>query len=386
MSARARFLVFVVTAPVIAFALVGALLGKVWAREAAYANLRVFEDVVSLISSNYVEDVNLSRVMKGAMSGLAEGLDPDSAYLPAEAVRALDAGTAESRADIGVSLTRQYYLRVIAAREGSPAARAGIRAGDFLRVIGDKPTREMSVWEGTRLLRGEPGSTVTLLVIRGNAADPHPVEVTREVPQQPSVTGRALDGGVGYLRVTAFGAGVPAAIAARASELTKAGATRLVIDLRNVADGPLESGIAAAKLFVPTGTLVHKESKGAGREPVAAGTGGGAISQPAVVLVNGGTSGAAELFAAALSGNKRAELVGERTQGRAGLQRLVRLNDGSGMLITNAWYLTPGGEPIHQKGITPAHSVDEPEVDFGAAPPTTDPILDKGLERVRAIG
>ena len=386
MSARTRFLVFVVTLPVIAFALVGALLGQVWARETPYANLRVFEDVVSLIASNYVEEVNLSKVMRGAMSGLAEGLDPDSAYLAPGDVRQLDAGNGVGPADIGVTLTRQYYLRVIAARDGSPAARAGLRAGDFLRVIGDRPTREMSVWEGTRLLRGEPGSRVTLLVIRGNAADPHPVEVTREVPPAPEVSGRVIGNDVGYLRVPAFGPGIPAAIAARVSELAKAGAARLVIDVRDAAEGPLESGIAAARLFVPSGTLVHKETKGADREAITAGSGAGTITQPAVVLVNRGTSGPAELFAAALAGNKRAELVGERTQGRTGLQRLVRLNDGSGMLITHAWFLTPGGDAIHQKGITPAHGVEVPDVEFGAPAPESDLILDAGVERIRSRG
>ncbi|HOC18876.1 MAG TPA: S41 family peptidase [Vicinamibacterales bacterium] len=383
MSARTRLFVFAVTAPVIAFALVGALLGQVWARETPYANLRVFEEAVSLIANNYVEEVNLSKVMRGAMGGLAEGLDPDSAYLPPEAVREVDAGNGVGPADIGVALTRQYYLRVIAARDGSPAARAGLRAGDFLRVIGERPTREMSVWDGMRLLRGEPGSTVSLLVIRGNAADPHPVEITREIPAAPIVSGRLIGTDVGYLRIPAFAAGIPAAVSARVAELRKAGASRLVVDVRDVADGPLDAGIATARLFVASGTLLHKETKGAGREAVTAGGGAAPIAQPAVVLVNRGTSGAAELFAAALAGNKRAELVGERTHGRAGLQRLVRLNDGSAMLITNAWYLTPGGEPIHQKGLTPAHTVEVPDVEFGAPPPATDPILDKGLELVK---
>lgn len=383
MSARTRLFVFAITAPVIAFALVGALLGQVWARETPYANLRVFEDVVSLIASNYVEEVDLPKVMRGAMSGLAEGLDPDSTYLPPESVRQLDAGNHAGAGDIGVALTRQYYLRVIAVRDGSPAARAGLQAGDFLRVIGDKPTREMSVWEGSRLLRGEPGSTVTLLVIRGNAADPHPVEVTRELPSSPPVAGRVIGTGVGYLRVPAFGPGVPAAITARVSELAKAGASRLVIDVRDSAEGALESGIAAARLFVASGTLLHKETKGAAREAIAAGSGAASISLPAVVLVNRGTSGAAELFAAALAGNARAELVGERTHGRAGLQRLVRLNDGSAMLITHAWFLTPAGEAIHQKGLAPAQAVEAPDVEFGAPPPATDPILDKGLERIK---
>jgi len=212
------------------------------------------------------------------------------------------------------------------------------------------------------------------------------VEVTRELPSSPPLSARVVGADVGYLRVPVFGPGVPAAITARVSELAKAGASRVVIDVRDSAEGALESGIAAARLFVASGTLLHKETKAAGREAVAAGSGAGSITLPAVVLVNRGTSGAAELFAAALAGNARAELVGERTQGRAGLQRLVRLNDGSAMLITNAWFLTPGGDAIHQKGLAPAQAVEVPDVEFGAPAPEGDPILDKALESIRTRG
>ena len=132
--------------------------------------------------SNYVEEVKVDHVMEGAMRGLADGLDPDSAYLNAKQVKALEAGETLPDGDVGLELTRQYYLRVIAARDGSPAAKAGLQTGDYVRAIDGKPTRDMSVFEGTRLLRGQPGSKVTLTVIRGNAADPHEVTLVREKP------------------------------------------------------------------------------------------------------------------------------------------------------------------------------------------------------------
>ena len=213
MTARTRLFVLFITAPVIVFALVGGVLGKAWTREEAYRDLAVFEDVVSLISSNYVEDVDLSRVMRGAMRGLAEGLDPDSAYLTPDEVRRLEAGEKLPPAGIGVELTRQYYLRVIAARDGSPAARAGLRPGDYLRVINGKPTRELSVHEGMALLRGAPGTKVSLLVIRGNAAEPHPMELVREASAGPDVTGRMAGENVGYVRVASFGPTVEAVVA-----------------------------------------------------------------------------------------------------------------------------------------------------------------------------
>jgi carboxyl-terminal processing protease len=383
MTPRTRRIVLIVTAPVIAFAVVGGVLGKTAARQEAYRHLRVFEDVVSLISSNYVEEANLSRVMSGAMRGLAEGLDADSAYLTADEAKRHESGVQPGAGETGIELTRAYYLRVIAARDGSPAARAGLRAGDFLRAIDGKPTREMSVYEGTRLLRGVPGTKVGLVVLRGSLVDPHTVEITREVPSAADVTGRLEGSTVGYVRVSAFGPGVAKSVSSKVGDLVKAGATALLVDIRDTATGSYESGVAAAKLFVPSGTITIKAVRGAERQPMAAAVGDGAITQPTVLLVNDGTSGAAEIFAAALAGNQRAALVGERTHGRAALQKFVRLPDGAAMIISNGWFLTPGGEPIHEKGLVPEVAVEVPEIEFGAPPPGTDLVLQKGVEKLR---
>ena len=160
MSSRTRVLVMSISAPVIAFAILGGFLGRVMAREDTYQHLKIFDDVVGLISSNYVEDADIDKVMKGAMHGLADALDPDSAYLTPAQVKQVESGAALPPAGVGLELTRQYYLRVIAARDGSPAAKAGLRTGDYIRAINDLPTRDMSVWEGMRTLRGAAGSKV----------------------------------------------------------------------------------------------------------------------------------------------------------------------------------------------------------------------------------
>jgi carboxyl-terminal processing protease len=237
----------------------------------------------------------------------------------------------------------------------------------------------MSVFEGSRALRGAAGSKVALMVIRGNAADPHNIELVREPVSGPDVTSR-MQGKAGYIRIASFGPNVAHAVASQAAELVKSGATGLVVDVRSSASGELEAGLSVARQFVPSGTLAFKEAKGAARQPVMAVAGDGAIKLPVVVLVDNGTGGPAELFAAALSGNQRATLVGEHTVGRAAMQKLVRLPDGSGMLISNAWYLTPSGTPINEKGLAPALAVEVPDVDFGNPPPATDAILEKGLE------
>ncbi len=388
MTTKTRLSVLLISTPVLAFVVLGGLLGRASTGDEKLQHLRVFEDVVSLIMNNYVEEVKVDRVMDGAMRGLADGLDPDSAYLDSKLVKLAEAGGAATAApgDVGLELTRQYYLRVIATRDGSPAAKAGLQTGDYVRAIDSKPTRDLSVFEGMRMLRGAPGSKVALTVIRGNAAEPHQIELVREkAPTTAMVSGRLIGTDVGYLRVGSFTGDVVSRLRAQTAELQKSGAKYLVIDVRRTAEGPLENGVEAARLFVKSGTLTVKAGRDdkSARETITARDGDGAIALPASVLVTTGTSGAAEVFAAALDGNSRAELVGERTLGRAGVQKLVRLPDGRGLWLTYARYLTPDGKAIQGKGLNPDVAVDEPEaVEIGEAPPAGDPVLDAALERL----
>jgi carboxyl-terminal processing protease len=380
MSSRTRAVVMAISAPVIAFAIVGGFLGKVMARQGTFQHLKIFDDVVGLIEGNYVEPVNVDKVMNGAMRGLADGLDPDSAYLSPEEVAQVESNTTLPAGDIGLELTRQYYLRVIAARDNSPAAKAGLRTGDYVRAINDVPTREMSVWEGVRALRGAPGSKVSLTIIRGNAADPHIVELTREQAPAVDVSGRIAAPGIGYVRIAAIGAATAGQVKSEITDLQKAGATKLIVDVRRTSGTPLDSGLAIARLFVAKGTLAQRETKGAEKETISASAGDGAITAPTSLLIDTGTTGAAELFASALAGNNRADLVGERTIGRAALQKLVKLPDGSGLWLSTTKYLTPTGAPLHGKGLEPAVAVDEPDVEFGQPAPAADPVLDKAIE------
>lgn len=386
MTLKTRLTVLLISTPILAFVIVGGLLGKESAAgDQQFQHLRVFEDVVSLVLNNYVETVKVDRVMEGAMRGLTDGLDPDSAYLSAQQVKAVESGAALPDGDVGLELTRQYYLRVIAARDGSAAAKAGLQTGDYVRAIDGKATRDMSVFEGSRLLRGQPGSKVTLTVIRGNAAEPHEVPLVREKPSGPAVSGRMIGSDVGYVRVAAFRPGVEADLRKQTADLAKAGARALIIDVRRTAEGAFENGVAAARLFVKSGTLAIKagRAKTEARETIAAQAGDGTVEMPVTVLVTTGTSGAAELFAAALDGNKRADLIGERTLGRAGIQKLVKLPENRGLWLTYARYLTPAGDPIQGKGLEPDLTVEDPDVEFGAPPSPTDPILDAAVERLR---
>jgi carboxyl-terminal processing protease len=381
MTSRTRVWILAVSVPVIAFAVIGGYLGQAQGRDATYKHLRVFDDVVSHVVNNYVEEVDIQLAMRGAMRGLSDALDPDSAYLTPELTRTFEQNTATGPADVGLELTRQYYLRVVSARDGSPAARAGLRTGDYIRAIDGRATRDMSAYEGMRLLRGAVGSKISLLVIRNNAADPHEVALVRERVTATDLTSRMVDGSTGYIRLIEFTTQAPARIQQAVAGLAKTGATRFVLDLRGTARGDIDNGIAAARLFVPSGTLSVRQTKSQ-RETITAASADGAITAPVILLVDQGTSAAAEIFAAALDGNERAELVGERTLGRAARQQLVKLPDGSGLLLSSVRYLTPGGDGIHERGLAPDVPVRQPDVEFGAAPPTEDRTLDTALARL----
>ena len=382
MKIRGRVLVLVVSMAVVAFAVVGGFMSNAIARQDSYQYLRTFEDVVSLILNNYVEDVNVDKVMHGAMHGLADGLDPDSAFLDAAQLKVFEKGDLGGPGQTGIELTRQYYLRVIAARDGSPAAKAGLMPGDYIRAIDGQSTRDTSVYEGQRLLRGKPGSKVHLTLLRGNAAEPHEIDLVREELPAVAVKSRIAAPGVGYLRIAEFGKSTVDQIKSEVSSLTKAGAKSVIIDVRGTAFGDVDAGLAAARLFVKSGTLAYRQDRGRDKEAIPAGAGDGTITTNAIVLTDNGTSNGAEVFAAALSGNKRATLIGERTLGRAARQKLVRLPDGSALMLTHLLYLTPASVAIHEKGLTPDVAVEQPNVDFGQPAPAKDATLDKAIEQL----
>jgi carboxyl-terminal processing protease len=184
------------------------------------------------------------------------------------------------------------------------------------------------------------------------------------------------------VRVAAIGPKTAEQVKKEVGDLTKGGAAKLIVDVRRTSGGTLEDGLALARLFVNRGVLAVREGRGIERQSIDAASGDGSVSSPAVLLMDTGTSGAAELFAAALSGNQRAELIGTRTIGRVATQTLIKLPDGSGLWLSTTRYLTPAGTPLHEKGLEPVVVVDEPDVEFGQPPPTSDPVLEKAIERL----
>jgi carboxyl-terminal processing protease len=388
MSTKARWLLVALSAPLVIVAAVGGLLGASPAvPQAGFEHLRVFEDVVSLVNGAYVEDVNPDRIFEGALRGLAEGLDPSSAFLTPEEVGVVDNKTPLGEGDPGLMITRQFYLRVLGVRDGSSAAKAGLQTGDFIRAIDDTPTRDMSAFAGRRLLHGAVGSSVKVLVIRGNAAEPHEVTLTRD--RLEGGAAGSTNAGVGVVRLRSFGAGAADALKSQVTSLGRAANAPLVIDLRGIADGSYDEAIKAAELFIGSGPVAVRAGRDEkSKETITSKSGSAAFTMPVVILQSFGTTGPAEVFIAAMRGANRAELVGEHTAGLAAEQHLVRLPENYGLWMTYRRYYTLGtgdaATPILENGIAADVVVEEPNVEFGEAAPGDDAMLTKAIERAKA--
>lgn len=382
MSPRARLAVALTSTLLVGYVALGSLLGRVLG-DTTYGQLALFNEVLRIVMDAYVEPVNVDRAMNGARLGLTDALDGDSAYLDAEEFRAWQAAGRETDAEIGVILSRRVsFLMVVTTRAGSPAEKAGIRPGDLVKTIDGRHSRPLSAVAGQRLLRGAPGSEVTLTLLRAGS-DPVTVTVVRErlVPVPPE--GRMLDGGAAYVKIAEFTPSVTEEVRADIIGFKRAGARQLVLDLRGAGHGDLAEGVKVAELFMKGGVAARVAGTQASEQVVNADPARSVWDRPLAVLTDHGTSGAGEIVAAALLDAGRASVVGEPTFGRAPIQRAVSLPEG-GLVLTVARYVSPKGTPIHGKGVTPSVAVPaRSEADDEDGKPAGDPILEKALEVLR---
>jgi carboxyl-terminal processing protease len=384
MSHRTRLVVALASTAVIGYVFGGLLLGRVMG-DTSYGQLSIFNEVVRLVLEAYVEPVNIDRAMAGARLGLTEALDGDSAYLDPEELRLFQQPAKEGEAEVGLVLTRRFgYLMAVSARPGSPAERAGLRPGDILRSIDGRHSRALAVPTGERLLRGAPGSTVKLVLLRAGS-EPFELSLVRERLSPVSPRGRLLEGGAGYLKVAEFQPRVADEARGEVEALKRSGAKRLVLDLRGAAFGPPLEGVKVAEVFVRGGVLAKLVSARGGEQLFQGDPSRVAFEGPLVVLVDNGTAGAGELAAGAILDAGRGELVGEPTFGRAAVQKTVPLPEG-GLLLTTGKYVTPKGTVIHGQGLSPSVVVAQPRgEDEEEAPgaPARDLQLEKALELLR---
>src|ERR1041385_3634194 len=289
----------------------------------------------------------MGEVRAGALRGLAYGLDPYSTYLTAEQVKDYRANAKNNQVGIGAELSQaSSFLYVVAPVKGSPADQAGVKAGDVIEYIDGKATRDISLYDARQLLNGAAGSEVKLRILRAGAR-PLTLAVKRGTFRAPASEARMEAGRIGILRINSLDNGEAADAKARLQDLMKQGAQKIVIDLRNVAGGEIQEGVTVANYFVRDGTIAktigreQKVLKTFDADPKIA-----LFSGPAVILIDAGTAGAAEVVTSAFIENKRGEVVGEKSFGAGAEQQLFTLRDGDGLLLTTVKWASGSGKPF----------------------------------------
>jgi carboxyl-terminal processing protease len=293
-------------------------------------------------------------VTDGALHGLLESLDSNSSYMSAEAYKTYKANKSEGRAGIGAVVSKRFgYAAVVAVLPGSPAEKAGIEQTDIFESIEGQSTRDMSLPEIRNLLAGAPGTNLNVAVVRARKAEPQKIVITREVVTIPAVSDKELQDGIGYIKAEALTKGKSQEIAAKVKALEKSGAKKVLLDLRNCAEGDENEGIATANLFLNHGTITYLQGQKFPREAFNADPAKAITSLPLAVLVNKGTAGAAEIVAAAILENARGDVVGDKTFGDGSVQKTIDLPDGGALILSVAKYYSPSGKVIQDTAVTP---------------------------------
>ncbi len=356
MSMKIKAAILIPSALVLLFTIVGGIdaVRAANTNDGAYRQLQVYSEVLSRVRSEYVEDPNLPAVTNGALHGLLESLDPNSSFLSSAEYKEYKARDINARADIGAAVSKRFgYASVIAVIPGGPADKAGLQAGDILEAIENKTTHEMSLAEIHNRLVGDVGSTVNVSVVRARRAEPQKMVVTRDMVTIPPVTDKMMEDGVGYIQVDAFTKGKSQEVATKVKDLLKSGAKKLVLDLRNCAEGDESEGIATANLFLNHGTITYLEGQKFPREAFNADPAKAITTLPLAVLVNKGTAGPAEVVAASILDNARGDVVGDKTFGDGSVQKVIPLSDGSAVILSIAKYYSPKGKTIQDNAVTP---------------------------------
>lgn len=345
--------------------------------------LRQFSSVFAIIKSNYVESLDDKQLLDGAIAGMVSDLDPHSAYLDAEAFRDMQTATQGEFGGLGIEVgTRDGFVSVIAPIEDTPAARAGVRAGDLIIKIDETPTQGMTLADAVKLMRGKPNTPIVLTLMREGEANPVVVRIVRDVIQVRSVRSNEIEPGVGYVRISQFQEKTGEDLVRHLRELGRQGPPKgLVLDLRNDPGGLLNSAIGVSGAFLPADALVVSTK---GRTPDAnqeyrvtpadylrggpdylANVPAWAKTVPMVVLVNGGSASASEIVAGALQDYGRAKILGTRTFGKGSVQVILPISRDTALKLTTSRYYTPNGNSIQATGIDPDFFVTEtPEGDL----------------------
>jgi carboxyl-terminal processing protease len=399
MSSLVKKIVVALSVFVIAYVTTGYVLGRS-SDDKAFRALTVYTEVLDKIQSQYVDEPNMHQVTSGALHGLLDSLDPESAYLsPLEYKDYKERSAKNYKGEAGLALTKRFgYIGVIAVLPDSPAQKAGLHISDVLEKIAGFTTSQMGIDQANLLLSGDPGSTVKLSLIRRGKAEPQEMELTLAKLAPPKLLEETLQGDIAYLRVQAFAPGMTKQIRDKLAQFERQGAHKLILDLRDCASGDIQEGISAAQLFLASGTITTLKGQTISPVVYSADASKVAWSQPMTVLIGNGTAGPAEILAGAIADNHRGETVGDRTYGTASMQKLIQLDDGAALILTVANYYTPAGKEIPADGVTPTVEAHPTADDFaalneqiqgapaGQAVSPDDPVVKKAIEILQGAG
>lgn len=367
MTSRIKLAVASTSTCLVFVLLFGAMRGRSASPDDTYRHLAVYSEVLGHIKADYVEEPDMKSVTLGAVNGLLESIDPYASYLNADQYKQWMKSKDQHKAGVGLVLSKKFgYVGVVDAIPGSPGEKAGLSTTDVLETINGVATRDMPLAFAELLLEGDPGSTVEVGVLRFRKPEPQKITLTRAIIDYPAVTAKMMPDQVGVITVLSLEGQRVKDVAAKVEDLQKQGAKKLVLDLRHCSTGTPEAGTKLANLFLDKGEITYFEGQKVQRQDVTADAAADISRLPMVVIVNRGTAGGAEIAAAALLDDKRAEVVGERTYGDASVRKAITMDDGSAVILSVAKYYSPGGKSIQDNGVTPSVPVVETET------PTTD--------------
>jgi len=313
--------------------------------------------VMNAVRKYYVEDTTDEELFEGALKGMLSNLDPHSTYMNSDMFSKMMEDTSGEFGGLGIEIaSAEGGIRIVAPIEDTPADRAGIKSGDLIVRIGDVLARDVSLPESVKLMRGKPGSSITLTIFREEEMRTFDVKIKRDKIQVTSVKSDILEPGYAYLRVTQFQEHTAEQLEKKLAEIRKQSNGKVlgaVLDLRNNPGGLLDQAVAVSDLFLNAGGIVSTKSRVGNNMNFIAEEGDALQDAPLIVLINGGSASASEIVAGALQDNKRAVLLGTRSFGKGSVQRVIPLSDGSAFKLTTSLYYTPSGRSIQATGIDP---------------------------------
>ncbi|WP_372964524.1 S41 family peptidase [Marinobacter sp.] len=320
--------------------------------------LRKFTEVFARIKDAYVEEVSDTQLLESAIKGMLSDLDPHSTYLAPKDYEELEESTSGEFGGLGIEVGMENgFVKVISPIDDTPAQKAGVQAGDLIIKLDEKPVKGMSLEEAVNLMRGKPGTVLSLTIMREGESAPIEINVTRNIIKVTSVKSRMLESGYGYVRITQFQAETGRQFREALSKLEDdfgSDLNGLVIDLRNNPGGVLQAAVETSDALIDEGLIVYTEGRiQSSRLRFTAQPGDLMEGTPIVVLINGGSASASEIVAGALQDHKRAVVMGTQSFGKGSVQTVIPLDESHAIKMTTARYFTPNGRSIQAKGIKP---------------------------------